>query len=891
MRTLKPFGLSVLPRAIDTGTGTGFELALSVFAAFDMHGPAPRLLLEQTLWGYLPKAAPGFVESGVPKSRSEYLVFGHAYAHGPQGAGVPVPRSRVGVRFGALQKALLVWGRRQWDGRTTGEPEPFVRMPLDWSLGFGGAGFADNPAGRGFVAPRADEGDAALPAVLPAPIELPIFEDPAHPWQPRPEGNVCAGFSPIALDSPRRTRFQGTPDAQWLETRFPGPPADFDPRYHQLAPEDQQSDTPWAGDEAYELHRLHPVQPRLAGQLPGIAPRAFVKRREGGALVALPTALRSVLFFPADERIVLIWQGQMAVQDAEFSELSHLLVGAEALAAPRPISHYARVLEERDHADTGGLAALRDGDLLPPGLDFEPQVTLEGLEDAPHSFGQRARARRHRELQALDAKLKAAGHAEGIGAERVAEPVLPRTPEELPGFIARIQAEGERRAAQGQREIDAQREAAAGRAQARAQAEAAAGLAPRAEPQPLGVVAQLAQARERIDRAAPVSDLGPPPTGLPAMGAVPPPARGAEHEAKGLAAYRQAAHLMKPASRAEQRFRDRQREGVQQRLKAGQGLAGLDLTGADLRDVDFSGRNLDDAMLESALLDGARCDGATFRRAVLAHASLRGAALADADFSRANLGRAGLQGAQAPRALFDAAECFEADFSGAQLPGASFKEAQLKGVRLAQANLQAAKLDETVLLQADLTGADLGGASAFKTLFIETLLTGASLRGLSARRAVFYKVDASGLHWDGATLEGATFAEGMTLARARLVQADLRRCVLRQIDLSRCDLRHAQLDGALLMRAVLKRSRMGGASAIGAQLGHAVLDRADMRYMNLRDANLAGASARASDLRHANLFGADLSRLETDDATAWDDTLSARVRWYPKARPAAVGTG
>ena len=60
--------------------------------------------------------------------------------------------------------------------------------------------------------------------------------------------------------------------------------------------------------------------------------------------------------------------------------------------------------------------------------------------------------------------------------------------------------------------------------------------------------------------------------------------------------------------------------------------------------------------------------------------------------------------------------------------------------------------------------------------------------------------------------------------------------------------------------------------------------------MNLRDANLSGASALATDLREANLFGADLSRIETDAATQWAGTLDGRVRWYPKAQPAAASS-
>lgn len=872
MRTFKSFCLSVLPRAVDMRDRC--YLSLNVFAAFDMSAE-PKLLLEQNLWRFLPTAAPGFMEAGMPKVRSEYLVFGNAFAP----AGASVSRGHVGVRFAGRAKALTVWGERYWDGREISAPAPYSSVPLGWSGGFGGDGFAENPSGLGFVA-------GTLPA---AGLALPRFEDPVAPWARQNERNKAVAFAPVEIDNPKRTRFQGTYDDTWLKQRSPGMPADFDWRFFQVAPEDQQFEQPLVGNEAYELHNLHPGIPVIRGELPGICPSAFIRRVGHTDLEPVPTTLRTVLFFPEQHRLVLIWQGVAKTADDELGDLSHLLVGAERLGSPKPYAHYQRVFDERADRDKGMLAALREDDLLPEGLAFEPLVSVDGVltaEPAPHSFAARSKQRAEQHFQAARATVA----SYGLDPDEHAPPAkLPQRPmptevKDLPAFFAELQRESEAQRAIGHKAVEASLRAT-----------------------------ELQLAPFGYDGSIVRNEIKAPPSGPPALVA---PAR--IEGLKGLAAfsqssgvhigevsemagdaklhaewhegdrraleqYRQAAHHQVPASRAEARYANRQQEWVRARLQAKEPLSGFDLTGADLRGFDLRGANLDNAMLESALLEEVHFEGATLRGAVLAHAKLRGAILAGCNLTRCNLGKADLTQADASQAVFVSAILSEANLTGATLRAARFEQAQVLGVIFNAANLDGACLDALLLSDTQFDGASLVGTLANRTIFMKASLAQANLTGLQGTRAVFYAIDAQQLVLDGALLDGASFVEGSQLTGCSLRKASLVKAFARGTGFRGCDFSEARLDGAMLMHADLSDARLPSASAIETNFMRAELRNADFRGANLRGAMLTAAQAHGTQFAGANLFGSDLARIAIDAATSFDNTLLKKARLYPRA--------
>ena len=65
-------------------------------------------------------------------------------------------------------------------------------------------------------------------------------------WDDTPEP---IGFRPVSRFSRDRVRFAGTYDQNWIDEVLPFLPQDFDERYFQAAPQDQQLDSLQPGTE------------------------------------------------------------------------------------------------------------------------------------------------------------------------------------------------------------------------------------------------------------------------------------------------------------------------------------------------------------------------------------------------------------------------------------------------------------------------------------------------------------------------------------------------------------------------------------------------------------------------------------------------------------------
>jgi hypothetical protein len=183
------------------------------------------------------------------KARCDVMAQGAAYAPG----GKPAERVRVGLRVGDWVKQFDVVGPRQW--RTLGptvsatKPFPFARLAFSYDTAFGGPDrswqgdgapvYADNPHGLGFAAARSGS--------LIDGLDLPLTEDPAAPVTSPFGAYRPMALGPIARVVPARARFGGTYDDHWKDNIFPFLPHDFDERYYQSAPEDQQIAPPVPG--------------------------------------------------------------------------------------------------------------------------------------------------------------------------------------------------------------------------------------------------------------------------------------------------------------------------------------------------------------------------------------------------------------------------------------------------------------------------------------------------------------------------------------------------------------------------------------------------------------------------------------------------------------------
>lgn len=164
------------------------------------------------------------------KPAVEIVVNGTAHAPG----GRPAREVRVGLKAGPIAKVLTVTGDRARAAGGFSEPRPFRTMPIVWERAFGGTppdGQAElrNPVGIGHRGAA-----SADPMVL---SEVPNIAYPGDD----PERPAPAGFGAVGRGWQPRLGFAGTYDEAWIDTQWPLPPHDFDPRHHLCAPPDQQA--------------------------------------------------------------------------------------------------------------------------------------------------------------------------------------------------------------------------------------------------------------------------------------------------------------------------------------------------------------------------------------------------------------------------------------------------------------------------------------------------------------------------------------------------------------------------------------------------------------------------------------------------------------------------
>jgi hypothetical protein len=241
----------------------------------------------------------------VLKPGTDFVVVGHAVApHGRE-----VPFVDVTVHCGTRTKVLRVFGDRLWvDGALgvrLGEPEPLVRVPLAWSRAYGGfdASVPDkpveeprNPVGRG-VARRSG-------ALVGRPG--PQIDDPDHPVRSPSRRHTPVGCAALGRHfEPRRTH-AGTCDAGWLQTRFPGRPADYRDEHQNAAPPDQVFTSALRGGEDVYVGGVH-----VDGPISFKIPRRWIviEAEIDGATQTARPHLDTVLV-DGDARLVeMVWRG------------------------------------------------------------------------------------------------------------------------------------------------------------------------------------------------------------------------------------------------------------------------------------------------------------------------------------------------------------------------------------------------------------------------------------------------------------------------------------------------------------------------------------------------------------------------------------------------------
>jgi hypothetical protein len=207
-------------------------------------------------------------------------------------------------------------------------PEPFETMPLMWERAYGGVdpvsdGDAEvrNPVGVGYFA-RGGEGPQGDQWV-------PNLEDPSHliaRWTDRPPP---ACFAPIAAHWEPRRSYAGTYDERWQEERAPYLPADFDPRFFQVAPPDLVATEPLEGGELVVVEGASPSGV-LRFRLPVVD--VSLTYVVDGASEVRPVVLDTVVIEPDLDRLQLVWRGVLQC-DKKALRVSEIRASLEQLRA------------------------------------------------------------------------------------------------------------------------------------------------------------------------------------------------------------------------------------------------------------------------------------------------------------------------------------------------------------------------------------------------------------------------------------------------------------------------------------------------------------------------------------------------------------------------------
>lgn len=352
-----------------------------------------------------------------------------------------------------------------------------------------------------------------------------------------------------------------------------------------------------------------------------------------------------------------------------------------------------------------------------------------------------------------------------------------------------------------------------------------------------------------------------------------------------------------------------------------------DLRGADLGDRCLVGVDLGEADLRAVRLARADLRRARLTRANLTQADLQGANLLGADLRQARLAEADLRGA-----LYDTSTAWPDDVDPAQLalatevaPGADLRTRELRGFDLGgadlrQVDLRHANLTGAILSSAALQGALFAGASlcasqltwaraadaSFEGATVidahagaiglaHATLTGANLIGAYLANAGLAGATLTDISWGqtrlgGAVIDSATrlpqaldpvahglerlgpqlIGEGINLIDAQLVGADLSGAILRRARFDGANLSQARLTAAELAGANLSRVRLIEADLAGAKLSGAQLIDADLSGANLEAAELTGVEGRWAKLVGARLRGARLDEATLNNADLSD---------------------
>lgn len=245
----------------------------------------------------------------IHKKNTDILIYGKArtYAKKP----MPSHTCRLLVD-GHVDKSLIVMGKRQWIDHggsiSVSNPEPFIEKEMDYTHAIGGG--VGNRLGSGI----AKSNEVLLNTNVPSVFYV------GENWQANGKQIKVAGFGPVPPFFAERSQWAGTFNEHWYEERRPLWPVDFDARFYQSAPKDQQCKGYLAGGERLMVSGFcH--NDALSFRVPSEKHQAIAVFQDKEEITEMP--LYTVWIDANKKRIELLYSASFHCQDRE-----HLLTSS-----------------------------------------------------------------------------------------------------------------------------------------------------------------------------------------------------------------------------------------------------------------------------------------------------------------------------------------------------------------------------------------------------------------------------------------------------------------------------------------------------------------------------------------------------------------------------------
>ncbi|WP_072054256.1 DUF2169 family type VI secretion system accessory protein [Aliivibrio fischeri] len=165
----------------------------------------------------------------IYKKNTDVLIYGKARSYAKKPVHSQLCRVLIDEH---IDKTLKVVGERHWvdysGSITVSTTQSFIERDIDYSNAIGGD--ERNRIGGGAAETNAELLKAKVPSIF----------YPDQNWQASSKKVKVAGFGPMPPFFHDRAKWAGTFDEKWFEERRPVWPIDFDDRFYQSAPQDQQ---------------------------------------------------------------------------------------------------------------------------------------------------------------------------------------------------------------------------------------------------------------------------------------------------------------------------------------------------------------------------------------------------------------------------------------------------------------------------------------------------------------------------------------------------------------------------------------------------------------------------------------------------------------------------